>query len=242
MNLLSYLLSENFLGNICIVTNILLYLSGVQVMKSIITKGSTHGISILPFLTCAVSCTVWLKYALIQDDHVLFTTNAVGTVIEWIYVLFYLSYLPTDISQNASIRRWLTIQLTFMFIVLLIASLPKYTEVEMENLREFLVKICVFTNIANYMSPLGQAIACYKNKSTENMSFALNLAYFLQVASWLIYGFVTMKAVVIIPNVFGIFLTTFTLSLFFKFPNRRRLSMMTNSSTKNLLDERPHII
>lgn len=236
-----HLFSEEFLGNFCIITNILLYLSGVQVIRNIMHRGSTHGISILPFLTCAVSCTIWLKYAIIKDDYVLFITNAVGTILEWVYVLIYLMYLPTDIGQNAPIRRWLTIQIVFMFGILLTCSRPKYTDQEFLNLTDFLVKVCVFTNICNYMSPLGQALYCYKSKTTENLSLLLNFTYWLQVMAWLMYGFLTGKTVVIIPNLFGSVLTTFTMSMFFMYPSRRRDSLKGISINGNY-DERPTII
>lgn len=257
MSILSFIFNEYLLGIICQVTTILLYLSGAQVIKNIIHKGSTHGISILPFLTCAVSCTIWLKYALIMNDKVLIVTNFVGTLLEWFYVLVYLLYLPTDISKNTSVRRWLTIQLVFMFGILLTASQPKYSEFEFTKLKEFLVKVCVFTNICNYMSPLGQAIHCYTHKSTENLSLVLSFTYWLQVMSWLFYGLATMKTVVMVPNAVGSVLTTFTMSLFFIYPNRsaggisgantgyydanRRMSGAP-SSIYEPGDDRPHII
>lgn len=217
----NFLNNEQVLAQICQITTISLYLSGSQVIKSIIKKGSTHGISILPFLTCAVSCTIWLKYALLKQDHVLIITNGFGTCLEWIYVLVYLSYLPVDVSKSSSTRRWLIIQITFMFGILITCSRPKFSDDEMEKLLELMVKVCVFTNICNYASPLGQALHCVSIKSTENLSIALSTTYWLQIVSWLQYGIVTGKTVVIIPNAMGIFLSSFIMSLFFIYPRKR---------------------
>jgi len=230
---LQILNDELLLADICTVTTIALYLSGLGVVKCIIKKGSTHGISILPFLTCAVSCTIWLKYALLKKDYLLIITNLFGTLLEWLYVLIYLIYLPTEIIHNTSIRRWLTVHLVFMFSILVTSAQPKYSEKEMDYLLDFMVKICVFTNICNYFSPFGQALTAIKSKSTENLSFILSITYWLQVIVWLKYGLVTNKIVIIIPNALGVFLSSFILSLFFIYPNRRRNSISSLKSRRS---------
>ena len=236
------LFNEHTLAQICVVTTISLYLSGISVMSNIVKKGSSSGISILPFLTCAVSCTIWLKFALITEDPVLWKTNLAGTLLEWIYVFIYISYLPTEISKNHNIRRWLTIQIIFMFTILITASQPKYTDEDLSNLKDFLIKVCIFTNICNYMSPLGQALYCYKQKSTENLSVVLNFTYWIQVCAWLTYGLTTGKIVVIIPNSLGIFLTSFTMSLFLMFPRGKQQHHLGGGQYSYNLSDRPHII
>jgi len=216
-----FLFEEEILAVVCIIFTVSLYLSGFAVISMIRQRKSTHGISILPFLTCAVSNTVWLKYAFLRNDSVLMTTNGFGACLEWLYVLIYMSYMPQADAAEKTVKKWLIIQLGFMFFVLLVCAQPKFTQEEFDALIDFMVKVCVFTNICNYISPVAQCLQVIQVKNTESLSLSMSIAYFLMTVAWLQYGVVTGKVVVIIPNMLGVVLTSLTLVLFFIYPKRR---------------------
>lgn len=229
-----YLSNEEPLSILCIVFTVSLYISGFAVINNIRARKSTHGISILPFLTCAVSCTIWLKYALIRQDQVLIITNAFGSVLEWLYVLIYLSYLPPSEFMDRGIKRWMIVQLGFMFVILFLAARPKYDQDSLQDVLAFMVKICVFTNIANYCSPVAQVIGVLRSRSTEMLSVPMSLAYFGMTVVWLQYGLVTGKHIVVIPNSIGVVLQAITVSLFFIYPRRPAAVHTAPSKTESL--------
>lgn len=223
--MLDLLFDEAILGNVCIVTTVVLILSGSSVVSVIRNRRSSKGISILPLLTCAVSCTVWTKYALIKEDKVLMITNGFGMVLEWFYVLIFVIYTPDDTKSQQSLFTHFSIQVSFLITILYMSSRTHPSIESFENMMKFLANTCVFTNIANYFSSISSVYTVLKDRQTGSLNFYLSLAYFIQTVAWLQYGLITQKIVVLIPNALGIFVTGFTLMLFTQFPKERNLKL-----------------
>ena len=80
--------------------------------------------------------------------------------------------------MDRGIKRWMIVQLAFMFVILFLAARPKYNRDALQDVLAFMVKICVFTNICNYCSPAAQVIGVLRSRSTEMLSVPMSLAYF----------------------------------------------------------------
>ena len=65
-----------------------------------------------------------------------------------------------------------------MFVILFLAARPKYNHGDLSSIIGFMVKICMFTNICNYASPVVQVFGVFRSRSTEMLSVPMSLAYF----------------------------------------------------------------
>nr|CAB3266297.1 sugar transporter SWEET1-like [Phallusia mammillata] len=195
-------------------TNILLFLSGIQIIWKIYQRSSSQGFSILPFMACFVSCTLWLRYGVISKDFTMIFVNLIGSIIEGIYVIIF--YLYT--KQKKSVHPTVFGLLAFLTSVLAYSQYGKISESELIR-RHGLV--CASFNVINYAAPLGSAASVIKMKSTKNMSFVLSFVYFIVSIEWYFYGYLHKDNFIKVPNMFGIFLGIIQLSLFVFYPTSK---------------------
>lgn len=66
-----------------------LFLCGLQICDRIRQRGTTDGTSVAPFLLTLISCTFWLGYGDLRNDHTIIFVNAVGFAVQALYMAYY---------------------------------------------------------------------------------------------------------------------------------------------------------
>lgn len=56
------------------------FLTGLEVVRGYVRKGSAGESSGLPFVAGCLNCSIWLKYGLLIDDWTMKFVNIIGTV------------------------------------------------------------------------------------------------------------------------------------------------------------------
>ncbi|KRY52579.1 Sugar transporter SWEET1 [Trichinella britovi] len=82
-------------------------------------------------------------------------------------------------------------------------------------------KMCLVLNVLNFASPLAVLKEVIKTKSCECLPLPLCAANLIVAAQWFLYGLLVSDPYIKIPNMIGIALAVFQLSLFFIFPKER---------------------
>lgn len=116
-------------------------------------KGSVEHYSPAPYLATLANCMVWVLYGIpwVTSNSILVVTiNGSGTVIELVYILFFLFYCP---DQRKRIRMLAVLAVELAFIATL--STLVLTGVHIAGRRSKIVGIiCILFNIMMYASPL----------------------------------------------------------------------------------------
>ena len=60
------------------IATVINFLTGIQIIRGYIRKGSTGEASGLPFVAGSLNCAIWLKYGLLIDDYTMKLVNTIG--------------------------------------------------------------------------------------------------------------------------------------------------------------------
>lgn len=206
-----------------LICTILQFLSGVLICIQIRTKGSTNDVSPVPFLAGIVSCSLWLKYGILQYDHTLITVNTIGLLLQIAYTIFY--YWST--ISKAVIHQQLFITSVILFPIL------TYLKFFVDDLADASNKAGLLACCAGVIfcaSPLGGVFTVFKTKSTECLPFPLIFATFVVSLLWFFYGYLLDDPFIQVPNFLGSCIAGVQLMLFVMYP--RQLEKNTHFSTK----------
>ncbi|KRY33515.1 Sugar transporter SWEET1, partial [Trichinella spiralis] len=211
-----------------------MFLVGIPMCKSIIRKKSSEGVSPVPFAMCAVSCFFWLQYGILKHDRTIVLINLVGFILQ---VLYYAVLYSHSKQKNF-------IHLIMLAGILACSALQYYLmkSTNHNTTLNNLGKMCLVLNVLNFASPLAvlvnssnwKSIYCrcnsiffllqkevIKTKSCECLPLPLCAANLIVAAQWFLYGLLVSDPYIKIPNMIGIALAVFQLSLFFIFPKER---------------------
>ncbi|CAI0547723.1 unnamed protein product [Linum tenue] len=173
-------------------------------------KKSSTGFHSIPYLTALMSAMLLLYYGFLKTNATLIITiNAIGCVVEVIYLSLYLLYSPKK-------------ELMFTLKVLL-SSLGAYGLMMLVTV--FLVHgsarvnavgwICAAFNIAVFASPLSVVRNVIKTKSVEYMPFSLSVFLTLCATAWFFYGLLVNDYYIALPNVLGFLFGVAQMVLYF---------------------------
>ncbi|XP_036200254.1 sugar transporter SWEET1 isoform X3 [Myotis myotis] len=194
-------------------------LSGVSDLRHMWMTRRVDSVQFLPFLTTDVNNLSWLGYGTLKGDGTLIVVNAVGAVLQTLYILVYLHYCPrkgAELLQTAALLGVLL--LGFGYFWLLVPNI----EARLQQLGLF----CSVFTISMYLSPLTDLARVIQTKSTQRLSFSLTIATLLTSASWTLYGFRLSDPYIMplrfqVPNVPGILTSGIRLWLFWKYPQEQ---------------------
>nr|KAF6414392.1 solute carrier family 50 member 1 [Molossus molossus] len=156
----------------------------------------------------------WLSYGTLKGDGTLIIVNAVGAVLQTLYILVYLHYCPRKgavLLQTATLLGVLL--LGFGYFWLLVPNI----EARLQQLGLF----CSVFTISMYLSPLTDLAKVIQTKSTQRLSFSLTIATLLTSASWTLYGYQLRDPYIMVPNLPGILTSVIRLWLFWKYPQEQ---------------------
>ncbi|XP_059944144.1 sugar transporter SWEET1 isoform X2 [Mesoplodon densirostris] len=175
---------------------------------------SVDSVQFLPFLTTDVNNLSWLSYGALKGNWTLIVVNAVGAVLQTLYILVYLHYCHRKhavLLQTATLLGVLV--LGFGYFWLLVPD----TETRLQQLGLF----CSVFTISMYLSPLADLAKVIRTKSTQRLSFSLTIATLLTSASWTFYGFRLKDLYIVVPNLPGILTSFIRFCLFWKYPQEQ---------------------
>jgi|AntAceMinimDraft_12_1070368.scaffolds.fasta_scaffold82242_1 uncharacterized protein with PQ loop repeat len=165
---------------------------------------SVGSLSIIPFLSLLANCVIWGYYAILKSDMTLLIPSAIGVLNALFCIYAY------DKNSSAVNKKTIyNLNTALLLLTTLLFHLKK---------SDMIGYLGVGISIALMGSPLASLKGVLETKSTESMPFATSLLSFLNAVSWLLYGkLVANDVLVYAPNVLGVGLTLFQLSLFFRF-------------------------
>ncbi|KAM9693040.1 sugar transporter SWEET1 isoform 3-T3 [Dama dama] len=197
---------------------------------------SVDNVQFLPFLTTDVNNLSWLSYGALKGNWTLITVNAVGAVLQTLYILVYLHYCHR--------KRAVLLQTTTLLVVLVLGFAYFWLLVPDPEMRlQHLGLFCSVFTIRN-SGQSGRFTMCLvrsvfhpfpqtkviRTKSTQRLSFSLTIATLLTSASWTLYGFRLKDPYIVVPNLPGILTSFIRFWLFWKYSpgGRQELSASTN--------------
>jgi len=206
----------DYLSITAIVSTIGMFLTGIAICRTIKQRGSTEGISAVPFALCCVSCFFWLRYGLLKNDRTVIFINLVGLSLEIVYTLYYYVYT----IRKGSLNQMLLISLATCAAMLIYIDgmAPPY-----DTAVAHLGMMCLTLNILNFGAPLASMKEVMRTKSTETLPGPLIFANLIVAFQWFLYGYLVDDIYMKVPNVIGIILSLIQLSFFVIYPAPQKM-------------------
>lgn len=196
------------------ITTIGQFFSGVFICKDIIKSGSTHNVSVMPFLGGTAMGILMFQYSSILNDPAMTRVNIFGLILNICYLLCYYIY-----SHEKSV-----ILTQMMYATVFIGIMLGYSFWESPSLIEFrygmIITILLMLLIASPLFSLSEII---RTKSTATLPFPLIVSGTLVTFQWLLYGIIIKNEFIQFQNVVGLILSVVQLSLFAIYPNKPAL-------------------
>uniref|UniRef100_A0A8D2DAX2 Sugar transporter SWEET n=1 Tax=Sciurus vulgaris TaxID=55149 RepID=A0A8D2DAX2_SCIVU len=206
--------ADSLLSGACVLFTLGMFSTGLSDLRHMQMTRSVDSVQFLPFLTTDINNLSWLSYGVLKGDGTLIVVNAVGAVLQTLYILVYLHYSPQ--------KRAVLLQTATLLGVLLIGYgyfwfLVPDLEAQLQQLGLF----CSVFTISMYLSPLADLAKVIQTKSTQCLSFSLTIATLLTSSSWSLYGFRLKDPYIMVPNLPGILTSFIRLWLFWKYPQKQ---------------------
>jgi len=205
------------------IATVINFLTGLQVIRGYVRKGSAGDSSGLPFIVGSLNCAIWLKYGLLIDDWTIKVVNLIGTTLLASYSLAFYKYTP---YKTSSIKQMV---FAFGFFMTLSFYVDRMDE-DQEESRYILGIVGCAMGVGFFASPLASLAQVIRTRSTEVLPFPLIVANFFVTSNWWLYGIILDDNFVLVPNALGWCLAMFQLLLFAYFPSKRKTSLPTSSS------------
>ncbi|ELW62431.1 Sugar transporter SWEET1 [Tupaia chinensis] len=199
---------DSLLSGACVFFTLGMFSTGLSDLSHMRMTRSVDSVQFLPFLTTDVSNLSWLSYGVLKRDGTIIIVNAVGAVLQTLYILVYLHYCPRKTATLLGV-----LLLGFGYFWLLVPNL----EAQLQQLGLF----CSVFTISMYISPLVDLAKIIQTRSTKRLSFSLTIATLLTSASWSLYGFRLGDPYIMVPNLPGIVTSLIRLWLFWKYPHEQ---------------------
>jgi len=206
--------SIGFLSNVATLVTVFMFLCPFNECRTALqTKSVSPSFNILPYVTTAMTCTLWFTYGMMTDQPPLIRVNSIGIVLEIAYSAVFFRIARTN--KNAKI---LVGALAFTFSVLALTYIVEPPELAVQ----ILGIISCSVNIICFASPLTAAKEVIRTKSTEALPpLVLQLAMFFTPLLWFFYAHLIDDSFVAVPNGLGALLGVFQLYLRYKYTQRK---------------------
>ncbi|VTJ53113.1 Hypothetical predicted protein [Marmota monax] len=174
--------ADTLLSGACVLFTLGMFSTGLSDLRHMQMTRSVDSVQFLPFLTTDINNLSWLSYGVLKGDGTLIVVNAVGAVLQTLYILVYLHYSPQKravLLQTATLLGVLLMGYGYFWL------LVPDQEAQLQQLGLF----CSVFTISMYLSPLADLAKVIHTKSTQCLSFSLTIATLLTSSSWSLYGF-----------------------------------------------------
>ncbi|CAH9061691.1 unnamed protein product [Cuscuta epithymum] len=188
-----------YVGIIGFIPSIFIFFSPAEVFWRIVKKRCTEEFESIPYISALLCSSLWCYYGFTKPGELkVFTINAIGVVVESIYVFIFLIFAPPKIKRKtAGLVGFLNIG--FVVAVVLVTKLV-FQGAALINAIGYL---CVGLNIIMYASPLAAMRTVMRTNSVEFMPFYLSLFIFLNGSVWTLYAFLDHDWFLGVPNGMG---------------------------------------
>ncbi|KAI6051231.1 sugar transporter SWEET1 isoform X2 [Marmota monax] len=206
--------ADTLLSGACVLFTLGMFSTGLSDLRHMQMTRSVDSVQFLPFLTTDINNLSWLSYGVLKGDGTLIVVNAVGAVLQTLYILVYLHYSPQKravLLQTATLLGVLLMGYGYFWL------LVPDQEAQLQQLGLF----CSVFTISMYLSPLADLAKVIHTKSTQCLSFSLTIATLLTSSSWSLYGFRLKDPYIMVPNLPGILTSFIRLWLFWKYPQKQ---------------------
>lgn len=185
---------------------IILYLSPLPVMKDIWTNKSTKELTIAPYVSMFMMCSMWIGYAIVANEVAILYSGIPGTILGAIYSFYFINFA----IRPKELRKYYATTLGHLLIMALLLFFPMDKEV-----RIYLLSIAAVTmRIIFLASPFMTVSKVLKTKSVESLPFGLSFVFLINGILWTSYGwFVVEDFVIIISQGLAIIMSSFQLLL-----------------------------
>lgn len=197
------------------ISTVLQFLTGSLICHRYIRKKSTGETSSVPFVSGFLSCSLWLKYGLLSEEHTIIFVNTIGSVLFFAYTIIYFTF---SVNKRIVVRQ-------FFLVSCFILGCTGYTKYEQnpdEALR-IIGLICCCVGVWFFASPLAVLAQVIRTKSTESLPFPIIIASFFVSLQWFLYGMVIADDFIQIPNLLGCILSSVQLLLYVIYPNKKNI-------------------
>lgn len=202
---------QNLISVTATISTIVQFMTGIPICRNIKRKGTTEGVSGVPFLAGVLGCVLWLRYGSILQDTTMILVNFIGLIFQMSYSVFYYLYtIPKRPFQK---------QVLIVFTIISVTMLYITTEINLDIAKFRLGLICCTTTILFCSAPLASLGEVMRTRCTESLPFHLILATVIVAGQWFLYGVAIHDPFVMIPNFIGCLIASFQLALFGFFPS-----------------------
>uniref|UniRef100_A0A671EZ10 Sugar transporter SWEET1 n=1 Tax=Rhinolophus ferrumequinum TaxID=59479 RepID=A0A671EZ10_RHIFE len=99
--------ADSLLSGACVLFTLGMFSTGLSDLRHMRIARRVDNVQFLPFLTTDVNNLSWLSYGTLKGDWTLIVVNAVGAMLQSLYILVYLHYCPrkAKVIQTKSTQR-----------------------------------------------------------------------------------------------------------------------------------------
>mmetsp|Transcript_7753 Transcript_7753/g.12532 ORF Transcript_7753/g.12532 Transcript_7753/m.12532 type:complete len:247 (+) Transcript_7753:210-950(+) len=168
---------------------------GITILQMYRAK-TTFSVPVLPFLSMATQCIVWLVYGFLKADNTLIVPNVIGAILGSAYCLVYNRYFPEP-------KRGLYTQFGIALGILGAVAVMLFT-FPLTIATAIIGLGAAAGSVAFTASPLAAIWTVFRDQSLESMPLATSLVLFVNGILWTSYGiFVVSDMNIFVPNLLG---------------------------------------
>lgn len=216
---------KGFVSTTATISTLINFLTGLQVVRGFLRKGTSGEASGLPFVAGALNCGIWFKYALLIDDTAMKLVNGIGVLLLSSSSAIFYKYTPNRTSVLKQIVFAVGFFVTISFYV-------NSMNEELGHARYILGLVGDVLAVCYFGAPLAAVAHVIRTGSTEVLPFPIILSSWFVTGQWWIYGNILEDNFVKVPNCLGWCLATFQLLLFVYFPNKRKNSLLPMATSE----------
>lgn len=216
---------KGFISTTATITTVINFLTGLQVVRGFIRKGTAGDASGLPFVAGALNCGIWLKYAFLIDDTAMKLVNGIGVLLLSSSSAIFYKFTPNKTSAAKQIVFAVGFFVTISFYV-------NNMNEELGHARYVLGLVGDVLAVCYFGAPIASIRHVFLTGSTEVLPFPIILSSWFVTGQWWIYGNILQDSFVSAPNCLGWCLATFQLFLFVYFPSKRRKESLLPTSSE----------
>ncbi|KAL8151478.1 hypothetical protein V2J09_021286 [Rumex salicifolius] len=229
-SLLTFHHLANFFGILGNIVSFIVFLSPSPTFYNIYKANSTQGFDPLPYSVALFSCMLTGYYGLVKHNVLLITINAVGLVIESIYLTIYMLFASRREKLNAA-KLLFSFNVGLLGLIILITTLITHGA-----LRETCVGwICAICSVCVFASPLSVIFfrlifmttttlqkTVITTKSVEFLPFWLSISLTVSAVIWFLFGYFIRDLFVALPNVLGLLFGIAQMTLYLMYKNSKK--------------------
>ncbi|KAI4386821.1 hypothetical protein MLD38_004720 [Melastoma candidum] len=221
--------SFGLLGN---VISFIVILAPAPTFYRVCKKKTTEGFQSIPYVVAMFSAMLWLYYASLKaNTFLLVTINAVGCVVESIYIALYLVYAPRK-ARMVTLRLILLLNFGGFCSIVLLSRLFQKRSVQVQVLGW----VCDVVAVSVFAAPLSVIRMVIRTKSVEFMPVLLSFFLMLSAVTWLLYGISLKDIYIALPNVLGVIFALAQIILYLIYRKPKKAITEGKVSTQAVVD------